>query len=95
MSSLGMMLLIVLLLLPLATCDGDGQAIQGGGGLSAVRSPDKRLDLGYRKSGRSMERRCNSEDKCPNGLCCDLSRCTCKKTQIRVFVYYNCDCPDS
>nr|P0DM19.1 RecName: Full=Conotoxin Mr15.2; AltName: Full=Mr094; Flags: Precursor [Conus marmoreus] len=91
MSTLKMMLLILLLLLPMATFDSDGQAIPGGGIPSAVNS---RVG-GDEKSGRSLEKRCRSGKTCPRvgpDVCCERSDCFCKLVPARPFWRYRCIC---
>nr|UMA83793.1 conotoxin precursor N [Conus judaeus] len=84
-----------MLLLPLAAFDGDGQAIEGGGDLSAVSSPFMRLLERYKKNGRSIERSCDSENRCPNNVCCDGPNCKCLglPTRISSIVWHVCVCP--
>nr|QFQ61126.1 conotoxin superfamily V [Conus magus] len=92
MSTLKMMLLILLLLLPMATFDSDGQAIPGGGIPSAVNS---RVG-GDEKSGRSLEKRCSSGKTCGSVepvLCCARSDCYCRLIQTRSYWVPICVCP--
>nr|UMA83536.1 conotoxin precursor Q [Conus judaeus]UMA83865.1 conotoxin precursor Q [Conus judaeus]DAZ86858.1 TPA_inf: conotoxin precursor Q [Conus judaeus] len=65
------MMLLVLLLLPLATSDGDGRAVGGDRNPNEARSANKRL---LKRPARRMDR--NYCTPCPPALCCQPgSRC--------------------
>nr|AMP44681.1 conotoxin [Conus betulinus] len=91
MSTLKMMLLILLLLLPLATFDSDGQAIPGDGVPSPMSSRIRRLLGGDKKSGRSP-RSCPSNKYCGGGLCCRSAECTCAIVWSRPWSKVVCVC---
>nr|WEQ50313.1 conotoxin N M15.3 [Conus magus] len=86
MSPPGMLLLILLLLLPLATCDRDGQAIPRDGDPSAVSGPVTRLLRGFKERAQSDEV-CKTDicdgECCETGCFCDLEynnklQCVCQ-----------------
>nr|UMA83870.1 conotoxin precursor Q [Conus judaeus] len=83
MSTLGMMLLILLLLLPLAAFDGDGPTSRG-------HSSDELLNS-------LNTRECNQEQPCASQkwcceYCCARSDCECKWVGGLTIKDYECDC---